>query len=44
VVLKDAAHAQDARAFLAYVAGDGGQAVLGQFGFLPAASTAGVQP
>jgi molybdate transport system substrate-binding protein len=43
-VLKDAAHAQDARAFLAYVAGDGGQAVLGQFGFLPAAATAGVQP
>ena len=43
-VLKDAAHAQDARAFLAYVAGDGGQAALGQFGFLPAAATAGVQP
>jgi molybdate transport system substrate-binding protein len=43
-VLKDSAHAQDARAFLAYVAGDGGQVVLGQFGFLPAAATAGVQP
>jgi molybdate transport system substrate-binding protein len=41
-VVKGGARADAARAFLAYATGDGGQAVLGQFGFLPAAATAAV--
>src|SRR5689334_21689866 len=39
-VVKGGAQADAARAFLAYATGSGGQAVLGQFGFLPAAATA----
>jgi molybdate transport system substrate-binding protein len=39
-VVKGGAQAEGARVFLTYATGAGGQAVLGQFGFLPAGATA----